>query len=661
MARSILLLLGCLALAGPARASAPPDSVVHLPVFDVLGRRISAQERLDRGVGVVSVLEQSSWRGGAHSAGSVLARAAGVSVREQGGVGGYSTLSIRGASAKQVPIYLDGVLLNDPQHQAVDLADIPLHALDRIEVYRGSAPLVLGGGSLGGAVHLQSARPVRPWLALGAASHDTRTLAGGLAGSAAGWRLSASLRGVTSQNDWEFDDDNGTLYNPDDDARVRRTNNDARGGSALLTAQRPWGDATLRVATVTDLREQGSPGHSVAQSDKARDTSFTHQTTATLSRRDRRVRSVQVHHRVDRQAFLDPGGDLTRVPSDRADTVHSVGVHATGSHRAAGPAWWRTEVRWSRLQSRDRLQAASQGEPQTRWITAVAAQPAFGFLGDRLLVSPGVRVEWHHDRFHGVPDLAALPAGPRDVDDTLAPLLQLGARWRLGRHTSLKASVAQSTRPPTLLERFGRRGAVAGNPDLDPEESVSRDLALVWHEPATGRRVAVSVFDNDLWDLIQTRPVSPVHARAANLGRASSRGAELEMDLGQLGPWSWRSDLTVMSAVDRTDDRVAGGHPLVGRPGYELRTEIGWRGPRTRVAYELVGLGHSYLQSGSRERVPGRLLHGVRAQVGLSTHATLSAGVRNLTDRETYDLAGFPLPGRTVTLTLSTGGPDAAP
>ena len=70
-----------------ALATSPPDSVVTMPTQEVRGARISPEELADRRAGAVTVLDQSSWQGGAHSAASVLSRAAGVSVREQGGVG----------------------------------------------------------------------------------------------------------------------------------------------------------------------------------------------------------------------------------------------------------------------------------------------------------------------------------------------------------------------------------------------------------------------------------------------------------------------------------------------------------------------------------------------------------------------------------------------
>jgi outer membrane receptor protein involved in Fe transport len=98
----------------------------------------------------------------------------------------------------------------------------------------------------------------------------------------------------------------------------------------------------------------------------------------------------------------------------------------------------------------------------------------------------------------------------------------------------------------------------------------------------------------------------------------------------------------------------------VGRPGHESRTELTWKARSGSLAYEVVGVGHNYLESGSRGRLPGRVLHALRGSIRIANHAALFAGIRNLGNEETFDLSGFPLPGRTFFLTLSVGGTDAS-
>ena len=70
-----------------------------------------------------------------------LADTVGVQVRRFGGLGDFTTVSVRGFSPRQVQVYLDGVPLARADNDTVDLSDLPLDTVERIEVYRGSTPL----------------------------------------------------------------------------------------------------------------------------------------------------------------------------------------------------------------------------------------------------------------------------------------------------------------------------------------------------------------------------------------------------------------------------------------------------------------------------------------------------------------------------------------
>src|SRR5262245_40466484 len=56
----------------------------------------------------VDVIDMSQYEGQFETATSVLAQAVGVQVRRFGGLGAFSTLSIRGSNPNQVRFYLDG-------------------------------------------------------------------------------------------------------------------------------------------------------------------------------------------------------------------------------------------------------------------------------------------------------------------------------------------------------------------------------------------------------------------------------------------------------------------------------------------------------------------------------------------------------------------------
>lgn len=82
-----------------------------------------------------------------------LDRVSGVRVREQGGVGSQSELSINGFSGNQIKVFIDGVPM-DNFGSSFQLNNIPINLADRVEVYKGVVPIWLGGDALGGAVNI---------------------------------------------------------------------------------------------------------------------------------------------------------------------------------------------------------------------------------------------------------------------------------------------------------------------------------------------------------------------------------------------------------------------------------------------------------------------------------------------------------------------------
>jgi outer membrane cobalamin receptor len=146
---------------GALPQGALPDTVYSLPEILVEAERISEIDELRDRPAFLTIIPMDDAGNRVSSAADYLARSVGVHVRSTGGYGTYSTASVRGSSAKQVRVFLDGIPLNQAHSGVVDLADIPVSSLARIEVYRGFGPYDLSGSSIGGVVNLvtKKARP----------------------------------------------------------------------------------------------------------------------------------------------------------------------------------------------------------------------------------------------------------------------------------------------------------------------------------------------------------------------------------------------------------------------------------------------------------------------------------------------------------------------
>src|SRR6185369_9788883 len=114
-----------------------------------------------------------------------LSNTVGVQVRRFGGLGDFSTVSVRGFSPGQVQVYLDGVPLSRADNEVVNLSDLPLDAVDHVEVYRGTTPLIFSQSGPGGVVNVVTRRPGTTPLAAAAGSYGSfETRKGSLAGAA---------------------------------------------------------------------------------------------------------------------------------------------------------------------------------------------------------------------------------------------------------------------------------------------------------------------------------------------------------------------------------------------------------------------------------------------------------------------------------------------
>ena len=123
-----------LLLAGPPAAAQDDEVVVRA---GAVAR--TAQARDDSVPG--SVVAGHRLHAPGAGAAEVLRGLPGLTVIDAGGFGALSTASIRGATSAQTPVYLAGVRLNDDVGGTADLSTVPLWMVDRVEVYRGHAPV----------------------------------------------------------------------------------------------------------------------------------------------------------------------------------------------------------------------------------------------------------------------------------------------------------------------------------------------------------------------------------------------------------------------------------------------------------------------------------------------------------------------------------------
>lgn len=145
------LAMACLSFLSVATAE---DTLSTVTILDDAPSTEIKQSRPEESASHVTVIRRQEFQDGAMTLSDVLANQTGIKTRQVGGLGTYSEVSLRGASAKQVMIYLDGMPLNSANGQTVDLSQINLDQIEQAEIYRDNAPIQFSEQAQGGVISL---------------------------------------------------------------------------------------------------------------------------------------------------------------------------------------------------------------------------------------------------------------------------------------------------------------------------------------------------------------------------------------------------------------------------------------------------------------------------------------------------------------------------
>jgi iron complex outermembrane receptor protein len=660
------------ATSADATTPAIPDSIPVMPPIIVTAPRPDFRSDITNRPGFVAMVDLSKRTDRVEDLSAILSQLVGVRVTQYGGLGSFATVSIRGSSSSQVRTFLDGVPIDDPYLGVTNIADLPLGGVDRVEVYRGFSPPSLGSAAMGGAVQLvtrmEGAHDAFFSGAEGSASagsFDTRRQAISFWLKPGRFRFFGHGTHETSAGNFEFIDDNGTQENPDDDRTSTRVNNDFDAWSGILRggAEVP-GVGTVRLGYYDAARENGVPGLGSNQSDSARS--------------ERRRRLGQLHfdgdplfddrlvwsaggfyHRAN-EKFRDVDREIALTPEDTDNTINAYGGSARLKYLIPGnrfAAELNTSATTEQFHPVENLPEQNIGPDRWRRTVMIALGGDAYLIGQSLVVSGLFLYERHADEFGDDTAYPWLPSSAqgRYTHETTSP--SAGARWHALSWLTLKGNIGRYYRLPTFLELFGNVGSVTGDASLVPEEGVNRDMGLVANVVHAGFArslfAEVSYFDNTVDNLILFFPNSQWTAKPVNIGASRIRG--IESSLGAVFP----HNIEVMAGYTYLDTEDTGeipayrGKELPSRPPHDVNASLSYTWHSLRATYEFQFTSSNYLNRYNTQVTSARNLHSLvlalRTPVdGLS----FTVEGRNLGDEHTEDVAGFPLPGRSVFSTL---------
>ncbi len=648
--RLLTALLALAFLCCPARVARAEDSaqptelVVHgaplhpheLPREDALAGSVVRRERLEQ-PGV--------------EAADVLRRESGVEVVQYGGFGAAATASIRGATAAQTPVYLGGIRLNDEVAGAADLSQIPLWLIDRIEIYRGNAPLYADELGIGGAIAFEPRRP-RASAAGAGISGGSFGSSGGYAWVAAASPERATLVGVElarAENDYEFDDNRGTLFVAGDDRPgVQRNADVALIDAWALSRFELGGGARIEVLANAVAREQGIPQLALLPSQRAR----ARYQRLLLGARARTPFGSEGQHELE-LATSYVGAESVYDDPELEVNLLVPHVEITG-RRAAQRALSRFELTPSlKLTtvldvSLDQL-LREDGDNRSLRADAHSGRAAAGvsfepFSGWFLLPLLGLACRSSGERSGGCE--RGEPVGR----------MSLAKRERFW---TAFAGAGRYVRFPTLGELYGAGVLVRGNEHLKVEEGLTVDLGAraqhvsgafrLWADAAAYRRWA-----SDLVSYVRTAQgfLVPINVNAAEVtGIEGAAGADLGRHVS--------GDVSVTFAEPRDttpgrriqNDLLPFHSRFVGVLGLTLSSSAHVPGhlDRTRARASVLHQSSRYADPAGLVVIPAQTTLDLELEQGFSAEALKGRlRVADVLDAGRFDVVGYPLPGRSV-------------
>ncbi len=228
----------------------------------------------------------------------------------------------------------------------------------------------------------------------------------------------------------------------------------------------------------------------------------------------------------------------------------------------------------------------------------------------------------------------------------------LGLTRPLGGGFELAANVGTGLRFPSLSERFFSgttgRGEVIGNPDLDPESSLSTDLGLRWYGQRTF--TSVSAFRLEIDDYIERIEIAPELLTFVNLTSGRILGFELEGFFQPTERWyfSWNGHL--LDGEDRD------GASLADIPPERLKLAARFTEGRWRAQLGLQLRGEKDNPGSGEKVIPAAELLSASLSFQVSPEVALTIHGNNLLDEVYFTSADRRSPvaeGRSAGLSFS--------
>ena len=582
----------------------------------------------EAGSSVIIITREQILQRNADNLAMLLRNIPGMAVSQQGALGSLAQVRVRGAEANQVLVLIDGVEANDiAQGSEFNFATMLTHQIERLEIVLGPQSALWGSDALSGVINVITRPPQDNDSAMDI------TLETGSFGSVI---ATASVSTGSKNNHVQLSVD-----------RLRTDGtNIARQGSE----EDGYSNTTFNLTGTFTPGNLLSINYNLRQSDittEFDDIDFI--TTGLPVDADFVTETKQLYGGVTAQlSTLDD--DLDQIVSlARTDTDN---VNRTASPTNSIYRGIKDQVRYQTNFYQGNKVFTGVFEYEVEDYQQRGAESFFGNPNRDLNTSTrSAAIEYRHDLEVLNLSLSARYDDNSDFDSIYT--WRATAAWQINGSMSIHTSMGEGVKNPTFTERFGFFDTFLGNPDLEPERSLSwetgvrksfldnrMNLSAIWYQATLENEINGFVFDPDTGRFT-----------AENTRDESKRqGAELQFS------FELSESITLLSAYSYLD---ATQEDSTGTPVTEVRrpknsalisAEFSWPGININVSVNHTGTQEDdffppWPASQERVELDGYTLVNLSASYRLSERIVLSARLENIFDEDYEEVLGFASPG----------------
>ncbi len=631
-------------------------------VFD-LGDVLVSEKGVDANpattVSIVSVDDIE--RMGSANVAEALEQIPGIDI--QVGSKGHANLKLRGFDQEDVKVLIDGVPAHEAYFGSIDLDQIPVDSVSRIEVTKGASSVLYGANTMGGVINIITKKggekPVTSLTtSFGGNSTQNYVLNHGASFGKLNYWITGSYRttdGFELSDD--FDPNNtetgiGSNYNEDGGARdlsdfIKRSIN-AKVGYEYDDSSK------LYLSFDYHNNEKSCPTEGMGPGPRYWHFNEWNQWHLNL---------------VGEHDITDNVKMKTRLfYIDHDDTLEDVGGW-DDEHISARKFWEESSFddfsaggeihtyfdlgRWSQLrtglnylldnhkQEDFNDDGIGQGSEEFESATYTLAVENEMKPNEKLSLTLGLSYDVNDPK-------KALGDEVPDRIDTFNP--QAGVVYKASDSFSLHASAGKKTRFPQLIELFSEQSG--GNPDLDPQKTTAYEVGV--SKKVNILKSSIAVFYNDIEDKIDKwENPSTTEDIFVNIGEAEILGVELDLGLIAFDSIKANLNYTWLKAeekVDSNSDEIDSPNT----PEHKINIDLGYKfnfGLSTDLQATYTGDQVEYDRDGNEIKIDDFYLVNAKLTQSLTKLTKIKSSLfiegKNILDKDYHEGSG-PLPGRSI-------------